>query len=91
MTLPHKPKLEARSKEDLRLYSTDDLRHLYHEAKGSDSTPIRLRDGIITRAEIKAVILWRVRWGRFGYFVLLAVSVVAAAAAVIAAGEGWSR
>jgi hypothetical protein len=89
MMLPRKPKLDARNAEDLRLYSTDDLRHLYHQNAGDDSTPIRLRDGIISRKQIKAVILHRVWWERFGYFTLLAVSVVAASAAVIAALEGW--
>jgi hypothetical protein len=29
--IPRKPKLEQRNREDLALYSTDDLRHLYHE------------------------------------------------------------
>jgi hypothetical protein len=89
MMLPRKPKLDARNTEDLRLYSTDDLRHLYHQHAGDDSTPIRLRDGIINRRQIKEVILHRVWWDQFGYFLLLAVSVVAAFAAVIAAIEGW--
>ena len=30
MMPPQKPKLDPRNVEDLRLYSTDDLRHLYH-------------------------------------------------------------
>jgi hypothetical protein len=89
MMLPHKPKLDARNTDDLRLYSTDDLRHLYHQHAGDDSTAIALRDGIINRKQIKAVILHRVWWERFRYFGLLAVSVVAAVVAVIAALEGW--
>lgn len=82
-----KPKLDARNTEDLRLYTTDDLRHLYHEAEVGDAL-IRLRDGIITRTEIKAVILRRVWWERFRYFVLLLVSMIGAGAAIIAAYEG---
>ena len=41
-----KPKLDARTTEDLRLYATDDLRRLYHETRGDGF--IRLRDGILT-------------------------------------------
>jgi hypothetical protein len=83
-----KAKRDARNVEDLRLYSTDDLRHVYHDAEGGNAL-IRLRDGIITRDELKAVILRRLWWDRLGYFVLLAVSVIAMFAAVIAAVEGW--
>jgi hypothetical protein len=85
-----KPKLDTRSVEDLQLYNTDDLRHLYHYADGGNEL-IRLRDGIISRDELKAVILRRLWWDRCGYFVLLAVSVIGVLAAVIAAVEGWPR
>jgi hypothetical protein len=85
MIWPNKPKLDARNAEDVRLYSTDDLRHLYHAEK---SNLIPLRDGIITREEIRAVILWRVWWMRSRYFLLLLVSIIGAFAAVIAAIEG---
>lgn len=37
MMLSRKPKLGASNTEDLRLYSTDDLRHIYHQHVGDDS------------------------------------------------------
>lgn len=89
MIRPRKPKLDARNVDDLRLYSTDDLRRLYQGAEGNDNALIRLRDGVVTRGEVKAVILWRLWWDRFWYLVLLTVTVIGALAAVIAAAEGW--
>jgi hypothetical protein len=69
----------------LRLYTTDELRRRYQTAPGGDDPPTELRDGVmISREEIKAVILWRVWWERFGYYLLL----IGAGAAVIAAVEG---
>lgn len=89
MIWPRKVKLDRRNAEALRLYSTDDLRELYQGKPRTDEGDlIPLRDGIVSRAEIKAEILWRLWWDRFGYRVLLAVSVIGAVAAVIAAVEG---
>jgi hypothetical protein len=45
--------------------------------------------GIVTRAELVAEIRWRVFWARFGYGVVLVMTVIAAIAAVVAALEGW--
>lgn len=64
---------EGRNVRELELYTTDDLRDLYQETKGDS---IRLRDGIIDRIQLVAVIRWRIFWDRFGYGVLLAVSFV---------------
>ena len=77
---------EGRNIRELELYTTDDLRRLYQSA---NEDPIRLRDGIVSRVQLVAVIRWRIFWARFGYFLLLFVSVIAAVAAVIAAAEGW--
>jgi hypothetical protein len=77
---------EGRNVRDLALYTTDDLRHLYQRA---NEDPIRLRDGIVSRAQLVAEIRWRTFWARFGYGLLLFVSVIGAVAAVIAAAEGW--
>jgi hypothetical protein len=77
---------EGRSFRELGLYTTDDLRHLY---QGTSDGLIRLRDGIATPTQIVAEIRWRIFWARFGYGLLLSVSVVAAVAGVIAAAEGW--
>ncbi len=79
---------EPRNALELRLYTTDDLRRFYQA--GQDDL-YRLRDGIVTRNQLVAVILWRVLCDRFGYFLLLGVSVIAAIAAVVAAVEGWPR
>jgi hypothetical protein len=77
---------EGRNVRELALYTTDDLRHLYQE---TNDDLIRLRDGIVSRAQIVAEIRWRTFWGRFRYGLLLSVSVIGAIAAVIAAAEGW--
>ena len=78
--------IDGRNKLELQLYTTDDLRRRYQE-NGDDL--IRLRDGILTRAELVAEIRWRVFWARFGYAVVLFMTVIAAIAAVAAALEGW--
>ena len=77
---------EGRNVREVTLYTTDDLRRLY-QTTGDDL--IRLRDGIVNRVELVAEIRWRVFWARFGYALLLFVSVIGAVAAVIAAAAGW--
>jgi hypothetical protein len=77
---------EGRNSAELTLYTTDDLRRLYQE-KGEDL--IRLRDGIVSRAQLFAEIRWRVFCEQSGYLLLLVVTVIGAIAAVIAAVEGW--
>ena len=37
---------------------------------------IRLRDGILTRAEVRATILWRVWWEDFRYIAVLGVAIL---------------
>ena len=77
---------EGRNVRELSLYTTDDLRRLYQT---TNDDLIRLRDGIVGRVQLVAEIRWRIFWARFGYGLLLFVSVIAAIAAVIAAAEGW--
>lgn len=77
---------EGRNVRELELYTTDNLRQLYHS---TSDDPIRLRDGIVSRTQLVAVIRWRIFWARFGYTLLLFVSVISAVAAVVAAAEGW--
>jgi hypothetical protein len=77
---------EGRNARELELYTTDDLRQIYQTE--SDDL-IRLRDGIVDRTQLVAVILWRVFWARFGYGLLLLLALVSAIAAVVAAFEGW--
>lgn len=77
---------EGRNAFELELYTTDDLRRLY---QATNDDPVRLRDGIVSRAQLVAEIRWRVFWDRFGYAVLLYVSMIAAIGAVFAAIEGW--
>jgi hypothetical protein len=76
---------EGRNVRELELYTTDDLRRIYQVM---NDDPIRLRDGIVSRAQLVAFIRWRILWARFGYGLLLFVSVISAVAAVIAAFEG---
>ena len=77
---------EGRNVRELELYTTDDLRQLY-QTKNDDL--IVLRDGIVSRIQLVAVIRWRILCARFRYVLLLFVSVISAWAAVIAAVEGW--
>lgn len=77
---------EGRTVRELDLYTTDDLRRLYQK---TDNELIRLRDGIVSRVELVAVIRWRVLWKKIGYVVLLLLSLIAAFASVTAAVEGW--
>jgi len=77
---------EGRNVCELGLYTTDDLRRLY-QTTNDDS--IRLRDGIVTRVQLVAVIRWRILRAGFGYGLLLFVSVIGAIAAAVAAYEGW--
>jgi hypothetical protein len=76
------------------LYTTDNLRDLFYSSRDRDV--VRLEEGVIPRAELRAEIQRRVWWERFGYRVLTTASVIAgvaavigAIAAVIAAYEGW--
>lgn len=77
---------EGRNVRELKLYTTDELRRLYQATEGDI---IRLRDGIISRIQLVAVIRWRIFWAQAGYGLLLLVSVIAMVASVIAAAEGW--
>lgn len=77
---------EGRNVRELRLYTTDDLRRLYQTTEGDI---IRLRDGIVSRVQLAAVVRWRVFWAQAGYGLLLLVSVIGMVASVIAAAEGW--
>jgi hypothetical protein len=77
---------EGRNARELELHTTDDLRRIYQT---NFNDPIRLADGIVSRAQLVAEIRWRVFWARFGYGLLLVVTVIGTAAAVVAAVEGW--
>lgn len=71
---------EGRNVHELKLYTTDDLRRLYQT---EPAELIRLRDGIVSRTQLVAVIRWRVFWAQFGYAILLAVSVASASFALL--------
>ena len=83
-----KPKLERQTREAVNLYSTDDLRRLYQLESGD---LIRLRDGNVSRAELRAEILWRLWCDRWVSRITLLAAVVGAMAAIVAAVEGWPR
>ena len=72
---------EGRNVAELALYTTDDLRRLY---QATNDDPIKLRDGIVSRVQLVAVIRWRVFLTRFSYGLLLAVSVASATFAFLA-------
>ena len=76
---------EGRNVRELRLYATDDLRQLYQKPGGDI---ISLRDGIITRVQLAAVIRWRLGWAAAGGWLLAGLSFIAAVAAIVAAWEG---
>jgi hypothetical protein len=60
---------EGRNVRELEFYTTDDLRRLY-QTETADL--IQLRDGIVSRVQVAAVVWWE----RFGNFVLLSVSMI---------------
>jgi hypothetical protein len=76
--IPRKPKLDSPTRERIALYSTDDLRHRHQHAQAD-----------FPLDAMKAEILWRVwvqDWiSRLTFF----AAVIGAAAAIIAAVEGW--
>jgi hypothetical protein len=80
------PKLDKRTRDDVALYSTDDLRWLYQSEVGD---LIRLRDSVLGRAELRAEILRRLRRERWIGRLTLLAAVIGAAGAVIATVEGW--
>lgn len=67
--------MEGRDVRELALYTTDDLRRLYQVTEGDI---VRLRDGIVSRVQLVAVIRWRIFWARFGYGCLLVMSLLGA-------------
>jgi hypothetical protein len=84
--IPRRPKLDQRNREDIALYSTDDLRRLYREAENTKL--VRLRDGIVSRDELKAEIRWRVWWEAWISRLTLLAAVIGASAAIVAVAEG---
>jgi len=72
---------EGRNVAELKLYTTDDLRHLYQTEKDAI---IHLRDGTVSRMQLVAVIRWRIFLEQFGYSILLAVSFASACFALLA-------
>ena len=77
--IPRKPKLDPRIREDIALYSTDDLRHLCHTGR-TEVFPLDI---------VKAEIRWRVWCEDWISRLTLLAAVIGAAAAIIAAVEGW--
>lgn len=77
---------EGRNSAELRLYALDDLRRLY---QNEQTDIIRLRDGIVSRIQLYALIRWRLWWVAAGWWFVTFLTLVAAVAAVIAAFEGW--
>ncbi len=78
--------MDKRTRIDVALYSTDDLRRMY---QSEIDEPIRLRDSLLSRAEVKAEILRRVRNERWVGRLTFLAAVVGAVAAIVAAVEGW--
>ena len=78
-------RLEGRNAAELELYATDDLRRLY---QSTNDNPIRLRDGLVSRAQLVAEIRWRLLWAVLGYRLLLIVTMIGTLAALAAAWEG---
>ena len=84
-----KPRFEAMVRDDVDLYSTDQLRAECHAAQGGYDTLIRLRNSNVSRDEIVAEIRWRIRREDRRFWLLAVMTFVAMFAAVIAAVEGW--
>ena len=76
--IPRKPKLDSQTRERIALYSTDDLRDRHQ--RGQADFPLDV---------MKAEILWRVCCEEWISRLTLLAAVIGAAAAIIAAVEGW--
>ena len=79
--IPRKPKLDPRTRQDIALYSTDDLRHLCHTG----------RTEVFPLDDVRAEIRWRVWRESWISLLTLLAAVIGAAAAIVAAVEGWPR
>jgi hypothetical protein len=79
--IPRKPKLDPRTRQDIALYSTDDLRHLCHTG----------RTEVFPLDDVRAEIRWRVWRENWISLLTLLAAVIGAAAAIVAAIEGWPR
>ncbi len=75
-----KPRFEAMVRDDVDLYSTDQLRAEYHAAQGGYDTLIRLRNSNISREEIAAEIRWRICREDRRFWLLAVMSFLAALA-----------
>ncbi len=71
--IPRKPKLDPRTRDEIALYSADDLRRLY---QGGKSELVRLRGGIPTTDELKAEIQWRLWWESWRVWITLWIALI---------------
>ena len=78
---------EGRNWQELKLYTTDDLRRRYQDM--DEMNFVQLRDGLLHRNQLVAEIRVRIFLERFFNFFLFWATVVAAIASIIAAVEGW--
>ena len=79
--IPRKPKLDPANTQRLALYSTDDLRRLYQTG----------RTEVFQLDDVRAEIRWRVWRENWISLLTLLAAVIGAAAAIVAAVEGWPR
>lgn len=84
-----KPRFEGTVRDDVDLYSTDELRAEYHTAQGGYDTLIRLRNSNISREEIAAEIRWRVHREDGRFWLLAIMAFVAAIAGCAATVISW--
>jgi hypothetical protein len=76
-------------RDDIDLYSTDQLRAEYHAAQGGRDTLIRLRNSNVSPDEIVAEIRWRIRREDVRFWILAVLTAIAALAGFVAAVVAW--
>ncbi|WP_284948339.1 hypothetical protein [Acidisoma cladoniae] len=76
-------------RDDVSLFSTEELRAIYHDQAKAKGMLVRLGNGDIQRNHLRNIIRRRIWWERFGTVILVVVSVIGAAAAMMAAVESW--